>query len=89
MRCVHVRGMGTKTQKGEITMTLEQIEALDREFLIPSDVAPILGTTSYAITTQVREDKQNGINSFPFPTIKIGNRVKIPRKPFLNAMKGD
>ena len=67
-------------------MTLTEIKTLDRDFLIPSDIAPILGTTGYAITTQVREDKENGINSFPFPTIRIGNRVKIPRLPFLKAM---
>lgn len=67
-------------------MTLLEIKSLDRDYLIPSDVAPILGTTGYAITTQVREDKENGINSFPFPTIRIGNRVKIPRLPFLKAM---
>lgn len=69
-------------------MTLDEIRNLDREFLIPGDIAPILGTSGYAITIQVREDKQNGINSFPFPTIRIGNRVKIPRKPFLAAMEG-
>lgn len=69
-------------------MTLEEIRKLDRDFLIPGDIAPILGTSGYAITTQVREDKQNGINSFAFPTILIGHRVKIPRKPFLNAMEG-
>jgi hypothetical protein len=68
-------------------MTLKEIEALDRDFLIPSEIAPILGTTGYAITIQVREDKENGINSFPFPTIKIGNRTKIPRLPFLKAMR--
>ncbi len=60
-------------------MTLDEIRSLDRDFLIPSEVASVLGTTGYAITVQVREDKQNGINSFPFPTIRIGNRVKIPR----------
>lgn len=70
-------------------MTLKEIEALDRDFLIPSEIAPILGTTGYAITIQVREDKENGINSFPFPTIKIGNRTKIPRAPFLAAMGYD
>lgn len=68
-------------------MTLKEIEALDRDFLIPSEIAPILGTTGYAITIQVREDKENGTNSFPFPTIKIGNRTKIPRLPFLKAMR--
>ena len=69
-------------------MTLKEIRKLDREFLTPGDIAPILGTTGYAITTQVREDKQNGINSFGFPTILIGHRVKIPRKPFLSVMEG-
>lgn len=68
-------------------MTLEDIEKLDRDFLIPSEVAPILGTTGYAITIQVREDKENHINSFPFPTIRIGNRTKIPRLPFIKAMR--
>lgn len=70
-------------------MTLDEIRQLDRAFLLPSDIAPILGTTSYAITVQVKEDKQNGINSFPFPTIRIGNRTKIPRAPFLAAMGYD
>lgn len=70
-------------------MTIEEIKKLDREFLMPGDIASLLGTTGYAISVQVREDKENGINSFPFPTIRIGNRVKIPRVPFLRAMTGD
>lgn len=70
-------------------MTIKEIKSLDRDFLLPSEVAGILGTTGYAITIQVREDKQNGINSFPFPTIRIGNRTKIPRAPFLAAMGYD
>ena len=67
-------------------MTLEEIKKSDRDYLIPEDIAKILGTTSYNITLQVREDKENGINSFPFPTIRIGSRTKIPRIPFLRAM---
>lgn len=67
-------------------MTLEEIKRSDRDYLIPEDIAKILGTTSYNITLQVREDKENGINSFPFPTIRIGSRTKIPRIPFLRAM---
>lgn len=67
-------------------MTLKEIAALDRDFLIPSEIAPILGTTSYAISTTVREDKERGTNRFPFPTIRVGTRTKIPRIPFLEAM---
>lgn len=70
-------------------MTMNQIKETDRDYLLPGEVAEVLGTSSYAITTQVREDKANGINSFPFPTIRIGNRVKIPRKPFIAAMEGE
>ena len=69
--------------------TLDELEQLDREFLIPADIAPILGTSGYAVTVQVREDKRDGTNHFCFPTIMIGNRVKIPRRPFLAAMKGE
>ena len=30
---------------------------------------------------------EDHINSFPFPTIRIGNRTKIPRLPFIKAMR--
>lgn len=78
-----------RDDKNKKAMTLEEIGKLDRAFLIPSDIAPILGCDEYAITVQVREDKTNGVNSFPFPTIRIGNRTKIPRIPFLAAMGYD
>ena len=68
-------------------MTIDDLEKLDREFLIPKDIAPILGVSQYSINVQVKEDKRNGINSFPFPTILIGTRVKIPRRAFIEAMK--
>lgn len=67
-------------------MTMQDLKTLDREFLLPAEIAPILGCDQYSINLQVQEDKENGINSFPFPTILIGKRVKIPRKPFLRAM---
>ena len=69
-------------------MTLDSIERDAREFLIPKDIAPILGCSPYSITLQVRQDKERGVNSFPFPTVLIGTRVKIPRRAFLRVMKG-
>ncbi len=72
------------TEKTELT--LKDIENLDREYLIPKDIAPILGVDQYSINIQVKHDKKNGINSFPFPTMLIGTRVKIPRQAFLEAM---
>jgi hypothetical protein len=67
--------------------TLEELEMLEKECLTPGEVAPILGCDQYSINVQVKEDKLNGINSFPFPTMLIGNRVKIPRRAFIEIMK--
>jgi hypothetical protein len=67
-------------------MTLTEIVNSTKEALTPADVAEVLGCEPYSISVQVREDKQNGVNSFPFPTIRIGTRTKIPRRAFLKAM---
>lgn len=70
-------------------MTMEQIRASDKAYLVPTDICGILGCSSYTINLQVKQDKSTGINSFPFPTILIGSRVKIPRVAFLKAMEGE
>ena len=70
-------------------MTLEEIKASDKDMLIPADICDILGVDKYSINVQVKQDKRQGINSFPFPTMLIGSRVKIPRKAFIKAMEGD
>ena len=70
-------------------MTLEEIKASEKEMLTPSDIAEVLGSDKYTISVQVKEDKEHGINSFPFPTIRIGSRTKIPRRAFIKAMEGN
>lgn len=65
-------------------MTLQELEQLPKEMLVPTDIAPILGCTPYSINIAVRDGK----NPFPFPVIKMGTRVRIPKTPFINAMKG-
>lgn len=69
-------------------MTLDQIKASDKDMLIPADICGILGVSQYTINLQVKHDKEHGINSFPFPTILLGTRVKIPRKAFIRAIEG-
>ena len=66
-------------------MTLEQLEAMDKEMLVPKDIAPILGCAPYAINVAT----QNGKNPFPFPIIRMGTRVRIPKRPFIKAMRGE
>lgn len=64
---------------------LERIEALDKAMLIPKDVAKFLGCNAYSINLAIKAGK----NPFPFPVFLIGKRVKIPKEPFLKAMRGD
>ena len=66
-------------------MTLQELEQLNKEMLVPADIAPILGCTPYSINIAVRD----GRNPFPFPVIKMGSRVRIPKMPFLKAMRGE
>lgn len=67
-------------------MTLQEIKNSNKDCLIPADIAEVIGCDKYNINLQVKQDKELGINSFPFPTILIGTRVKIPRIAFLKAM---
>ena len=65
-------------------MTLHELEQLETEVLTPSQVAPILGCQPYSINVAVKDGK----NPFPFPVIRMGTRVRIPKTPFIKAMKG-
>ena len=64
---------------------LKRIEALPKSMLVPTDVCRYLNCCSYAINVATRDGK----NPFPFPIIRIGNRVKIPKEPFLKALRGE
>ena len=68
-----------------MTMTLDELERLDKEMLVPTDVAPILGCAPYSINVAT----QNGNNPFPFPIVRMGTRVRIPKMPFIKAMRGE
>lgn len=64
---------------------LRRIEALPKTMLVPTDVCKYLGCSAYRINVVTRDGK----NPFPFPVIRIGSRVKIPKIPFLKAMRGE
>lgn len=64
---------------------LERIEALPKDMLVPADVAKVLGCAPYLINVATRDGK----NPFPFPIIRIGKRVRIPKIPFVKAMRGE
>ncbi len=62
---------------------LDELEKIDRDFLIPKDVAPILGVNPYRINVQAKQDIERGENSLGFPVVVIGTRIKIPKLPFI------
>lgn len=65
-------------------MTLDEIKASGKDYLVPTDIAPVLGCSPYKITVQARNDP----HSLGFPVSVIGTRTKIPRKPFIIFMEG-
>ena len=70
---------------GTVNDELDRIAALPKEMLVPTDIAKYLGCSPYSINV-VTED---GRNPFPFPIIRMGRRVRIPKWPFLKAMRGE
>ena len=70
------------------TMTsdeLDRIAALDKDMLVPTDICKCLGCSSYTINVATRDGK----NPFPFPVIRINSRERIPKIPFIKAMRGE
>jgi hypothetical protein len=53
--------------------------------LVPTDIAKYLGCCAYTINVATRDGK----NPFPFPVIRMGTRVRIPKTPFIKAMRGE
>lgn len=65
-------------------MTLDEIRNLDREYLLPREVASILGCKPYAINVWAKQNPKG----LGFPTCVIGSRVKVPRLAFIQWLTG-
>ena len=63
-------------------MTLEEIKASNKLFLTPAEVAPVLGSDPHTVRCTARQRPE--LLGFPFTF--SGNRMKIPRLPFLRWM---
>lgn len=63
-------------------MTLEEIKATDKPMILPTDIAPIIGCDPQWVRDTARENPQ----ALGFPALVVGNRVKIPRIPFLRFL---
>lgn len=65
-------------------MTIEEIRATDKAFLVPADVAPVLRCHPHTINLAAKlAPAQLG-----FPVCVVGRRVKIPTVGFLRWYEG-
>lgn len=65
-----------------MAMTLEDVVNMDKAYLTPAEAAEILECDPHAIRIAAKKAPEQ----LRFPTILIGNRVKIPRLPFVEFM---
>ena len=65
-------------------MTLSEIARMERQFLTPKEVAPILGCDQYWINLMAKSEE--GRKKLGFKVVMIGCRVKVPKIPFLRFM---
>jgi hypothetical protein len=63
-------------------MTIEEIRSSDKAFLTAADVAPVLKSTDNSIRVCARQRP----DLLGFPVTIMGNRVRIPRIPFLEYL---
>ena len=64
-------------------MTFSEIEQSEKDFLTPSDVAPVIGCMAYSLNVQAKED----IGKLGFPAALIGTRLLIPRLAFIRWVR--
>lgn len=65
-------------------MTLDDIRAIPREYLLPSEVAAVLRCDPNGIRLWARVKPE----ALGFPVIVIGHRVRIPKQGFIDYMRG-
>lgn len=63
-------------------MTINDIESINREFLLISEIAPVLGADPQAIRCQAQVEP----TKLGFPVVVIKSRIKIPKRPFIQFM---
>lgn len=60
-------------------MTVAEMQASEKVFLTPYDISCVLKCTPQTIRVMARQEPQ----MIGFPFTFVGNRMKIPRIPFL------
>ena len=69
-------------------MTLKEIEAIPREYLLPKEIAAVFDMFPQDIRDHVHIALAKHERPYEFPTMVSGNRIKFPKEAFLNYMRG-
>ena len=65
-------------------MSIEALKAMNREFLLPREVAEIMGCDAQYVRVAARQRP----DLLGFPVCVLGSRVKVPRRAFIAWMEG-
>lgn len=65
------------------SITLEDIEKMDKSVLVAADVAPLLACDPHSIRVQARTNP----SKLGFPVNVQGSRVRIPKEGFVRFMR--
>lgn len=76
--------MYDNTSEKQCQASLAMLAELDKTFLTPNQVAPILECNAHLIRLMARNPEYR--QRLGFPVVVIGTRTKIPRIPFLRYM---
>ena len=63
-------------------MTVSEIQAANKPYLTPVEVAEVLECDPQAIRLAARDNP----GQLGFPVVRVGKRTKIPRIPFLRFL---
>jgi len=63
--------------------TIEDIEKIDRPYLIVKDIAPLFGADPHTLRCSLKEQSWR----CGFPILECGNRLKIPKEAFIRWWK--
>lgn len=64
-------------------MTLDDLKMLDREIITPAIAGPFVQANPHSIRVAARTEPE----SLGFPVIIMGNRVKIPKRAFIDFLE--
>jgi len=65
-------------------LTLKELEQIDRDYFVPNQICGVLGCDPHYIRLQAQRRPE----ALGFNVIVMGSRIRIPKIPFLQYIRG-